>query len=149
MEDLIGRGVLPRECFLFVAGRGVARVDGMSRSGVHRTDGGVGTWRAGYVAPGLVGKRRGLERERVKDRIRAWIESRGRVEVERRVLEREKEGEKSVRTLVKRFTKSGVREEGKWGKPALVRREKARTEPTRAHVLELRRFWEALGRQST
>jgi hypothetical protein len=110
-EALVQKGVLPAECY------------------------------KGGMAPGLVETKRRVERERVKDLLRGWVE-----EWRRRVGDREVEGEKmDVRRMARRFAKSGEREsESRWGKLA---GEKRRELPTRAKVLGLRRFWEKVGRE--
>jgi len=176
--DLVGRGVLPGECFVLVpssAGNGSAyqsyrqstytsrpsprrsiaehqtRETSTRSTADHRA--------AGYVAPGIVGIKRGLERERIKDRIRDWVQGRGKQELERRRTEREKEAEKSVGTLVRRFAFKGSMEERdfcmdsrvadrreRWGKGAAKWGERKKKEPTRAHVHGLKHFWEGIGR---
>lgn len=115
----------------------------------------------GGLAPGLVGAKRSVERERVKDSLRGWLEGK-RERVERERQSGRGEEERSVRGLVRRFTAwrgaagdvppapertaagSGSAEvrvrQARWV-PASKR---PRDEPTRAHVLGLRRFWEGL-----
>ena len=102
----------------------------------------------GGLSPQLVGIKRGLERERVKDGLRAWLKGRVRAELERRMRAGEREQVRSVKGMVRRFAsvagRGACREEAVWGKGAGERR--ARDEPARARVLGLRRFWEGLGR---
>ena len=113
----------------------------------------VGGGGGGYVSPQLLGVKRGLERERVKDGLRGWLVGRRRVEMERR--EREVEGERSVKGLVRRFTgkadmaRRGDGVEGRWGRGAIAGEKRRRGEPTRAHVYGLRRFWEDMGKEGT
>lgn len=101
----------------------------------------------GRVAPGLVEVRRRVEREKVKDGLRAWVEGwRGRVGEKEREVEGTREGKVEVRWLVRRFGGKGGDESlgkrGTWGKQ-VERREM----PARARVLGLRRFWERVGRE--
>jgi hypothetical protein len=104
----------------------------------------------GGLAPGLVERKRRVERERVKDGLRGWLGGRWVGEWSRRKAEREREGEGErvgVGRLVRRFSRRGdVGEgngrEGRWGK----KRGGEREEPARAKVLGLRRFWEGVGR---
>lgn len=91
------------------------------------------------VAPGIVERKRRVERERVKDVLRGWVG-----EWRRRGWEsRKEEGESKpdVRRLVRRFARSGDRGP-EW-------REGRREEPARAKVLGLRRFWEKVGREGS
>ncbi|KAG4032573.1 hypothetical protein MFRU_006g00440 [Monilinia fructicola] len=118
VETLVEKNVLPKECYGH-----------------------------GKVAPGLVEMKRRVERERVKDGLRAWVEGwRGRVGEKEREVEGTKEGKIEVRWLVRRFGGKGgdenTVERGAWGKK-VERREM----PPRAKVLGLRRFWERVGRE--
>ncbi|ERF76526.1 hypothetical protein EPUS_09007 [Endocarpon pusillum Z07020] len=122
------------------------------------------------VAPGLVERRRRVIRESLKDGLRVWVERRA-VLVQRRKEEGEKEG-LGVKGLVRRFTRRMLEEKGeaeagvgglqrqkrkaqaRWGREAEIakRWEEERREmlgggcsqPTRAHVLGLKRFWEGV-----
>ncbi len=98
------------------------------------------------MAPSIISAKRKVERERLKDGLRAWIARRAEVVQKKLALEREKP---SVRSLVQRFGKrAGGGKDGKevrWGKGGGERRKKG--EPTRAHVSGLRRFWEGIGRE--
>lgn len=131
--------ILPEEYFCFVAGKEKGS-DG----------GGVGY----VVSPALVGTKKGLEKERIKDRLRSWLSGRRKEELEKRQRE---EVERSVKGLVRRFagrTKGmetvhermfrGTERESRWGREAVVGEKRKRGEPTRAHVLGLRRFWEGM-----
>lgn len=110
-------GVLPRECY-----------------------------KKGYggLAPSLVETKRRVERERVKDVLRGWVEEWRRKGCE----SREGEGLETrpdVRRIVRRFARGGEREGRElsmWG-----RRVECKEMPTRAKVLGLRRFWENVGRE--
>ncbi|KAH8587141.1 hypothetical protein B0O99DRAFT_642644 [Bisporella sp. PMI_857] len=114
-EVLVGWGVLPRECV----------VEGL--------------------APGLVGMKRKVERERVKDGLRGWVEEWRRRGWERWQREEEEEVHPDVRRLVRMFARWDERNaEVRWGRDA--RREKNEA-PPRAKVLGLRRFWEKIGRE--
>ncbi|ESZ91966.1 hypothetical protein SBOR_7656 [Sclerotinia borealis F-4128] len=119
VETLVEKNVLPKECY----GQG-----------------------KGKIAPGLVGVKRRVERERVKDGLRAWVEGwRGRVGEKEREVEGTREGKVEVRWLVRRFARrdgdANVVGKGSWGKK-VERREM----PARAMVLGLRKFWERVGR---
>lgn len=87
----------------------------------------------GRLAPTLISTKRRVEKEKIKDVLRSWIEEwRKRGE-----NQREREQEKlDVRILVRRFARSGTGSEE--GNGVRQRRE----EPARARVRELRRFWE-------
>lgn len=103
-ETLVRKGVLPEECF------------------------------RGRVAPALVGVKRRIERERVKDVLRGWVD-----EWRRRGGEREVEQKMDVRRLARRFAareRNGGEMNGK-----------RREEPPRAKVLGLRKFWEKVARE--
>jgi hypothetical protein len=102
-ETLVEKGVLPGEC------------------------------RAGWVAAEVVGARKRLERERVKDGLRRWV-SEWRA---RGLRERREEGRVGVRFLVRRFAREG---DGRAGTC------EGREIPPRAKVLGLRRFWEGVGK---
>ena len=96
-----------------------------------------------------MGIKRGLERERVKDGLRAWLKGRVRAELERRMRAGEREVGGSVKGLVRRFASVAGRGacggQAVWGTGAGERR--GRDEPARARVLGLRRFWEGVGRE--
>ncbi len=98
------------------------------------------------MAPSIISVKRKVERERLKDGLRSWIARRAEVVQKKGAQEREKP---SVRNLVQRFARraGGVKEgkDGRWEKAAGEKRK--RGEPTRAHVLGLRRFWEGIGRE--
>ncbi|KAK2627077.1 hypothetical protein QTJ16_003043 [Diplocarpon rosae] len=86
-EELVGRGVLPRECVV----RG--------------------------MAPGLVETKRRVERERVKDVLRGWVGEWRRRGAETCEGEREAEGQRiDVRRMARRFTRDGREgRETRWG----------------------------------
>ncbi|TGO85900.1 hypothetical protein BPOR_0353g00040 [Botrytis porri] len=122
IETLVEKNVLPKECY------------------------GYGN---GKVAPGLVGIKRKVERERVKDGLRAWVERwKGRVGEKEREIEGTREGKVEVRWLVRRFAGRDVdRGEGAAGKGTWGKKVERRELPARAKVLGLRRFWEKVGRE--
>jgi len=98
------------------------------------------------LAPSLIETKRRVEREKVKDILRGWVEEWRRKGCENRMKEGEGEGERrtDVRRLVKRFARgNGGEGERLWLDKGV---EKRREEPTRAKVLGLRRFWEKVGR---
>jgi hypothetical protein len=115
-EYLVDQGVLPREC-------------------LHTR-----------VAPSLISTKRRIEKERVKDALRHWIEE-WRRNGSRVIAAEAEERRPEVRVLVRRFAKEGQQGKGKevqrWGSHA---RERENEVPTRAKVLGLRRFWERIGR---
>lgn len=103
-------------------------------------------------------------RERLKDGLRRWVEGRAVAAQRERSDEQAAAGAVegvSVRALVKRLqarrervemdeqSLDGVALEKKraqraWGAAAEKERERARNQPTRAHVLGLKRFWEGV-----
>lgn len=87
------------------------------------------------VSPGLVEAKRRIERERVKDGLRAWLERKAA-----QVHERGEGERRSVRGLIRLFTarKNATENREKRG-PA----KRPSSEPTRAHVHHMRRFWES------
>jgi hypothetical protein len=94
----------------------------------------------------LISTKRRIEKEKVKDVLRGWVEEWRRKGS--RAVESVEEGRLEVRVLVRRFAREGQaergREERRWG----GQREKGEREmPTRAKVLGLRRFWEKVGRE--
>jgi hypothetical protein len=94
----------------------------------------------------LISTKRRIEKEKVKDVLRGWVEEWRRKGS--RAVERVEEGRPVVRVLVRRFAREGQvgmkREEQRWGGQ---RREREREMPTRAKVSDLRRFWEKVGRE--
>ncbi|ATZ58170.1 hypothetical protein BCIN_16g00290 [Botrytis cinerea B05.10] len=122
IETLVEKNVLPKECYGYGKGK---------------------------VAPGLVGLKRKVERERVKDGLRAWVDGwRGRVGEKEREIEGTREGKVEVRWLVRRFAGRDVdRGEGTAGRGPWGKKVERREIPARAKVLGLRRFWEKVGRE--
>ncbi|RDW75241.1 hypothetical protein BP6252_06383 [Coleophoma cylindrospora] len=101
---------------------------------------------ATYLAPSLIETKRRVERERVKDVLRHWVEEWRRKgdEMGANVGERP-----DVRRMARRFTKGsgnggGGPGDARWGS---LRRGETKEMPTRAKVLGLRRFWEKVGRE--
>jgi hypothetical protein len=122
-ETLVEKGVLPSECY--IKGKG------------------------GYLAPSLVETKRRVEKERVKDVLRHWVEEWRRKGWES-MEEMSGEQKPDVRLIARRFARSGSanggpdkERESRWGRFA---GENRREMPTRAKVLGLRRFWEKVGR---
>ena len=105
------------------------------------------------LAPALVETKRRVERERVKDTLRHWVEEwrrRGSEVVEARGVEELGGGKPDVRRMARRFGRDREmrdirenREGARWG----AQRRERREAPTRAKVLGLRRFWERVGRE--
>lgn len=119
-EELVEWGVLPRECFGGKKGGG------------------------GGLAPALVDAKRRVERERVKDTLRGWVEEWRRRGSEA-LANGDNEGQRpDVRRMARRFARDGrERDSPRWGQRMVEGREA----PTRAKVLGLRRFWERVGRE--
>ncbi|KAE8445063.1 hypothetical protein EG329_013777 [Mollisiaceae sp. DMI_Dod_QoI] len=120
-EELVELGVLPAECFRH----------------------GIG---GGGLAPGLVETKRKIEKERVKDLLRGWVEEWRRRGSEN-LKERGEEQKPDVRRMARRFAREGsgsLREVPIWG-----RRVDVKEAPTRAKVLGLRRFWEKVGKEGS
>ena len=139
-SSLVQRNVLPAEVYAY------------------SYDTSPGKGRKAGVAPSLVGAKRSIERERVKDSLRNWLEGRpATAERERRQRQVLREEKRGVRDLVRRFKAWAIDEERpvKQGmaststgrrlpsRPALSRKDPCEA-PTRANVLGLRRFWEGL-----
>jgi len=116
-EELVELGVLPRECY----SRG--------RDG-------------GWLAPSLVETKRRVERERVKDVLRHWVE-----EWRRKGSESVRDGEVEQKPDVRRIARRFARERDGKDLPKWGRRIDVKEAPTRAKVLGLRRFWEKVGRE--
>lgn len=121
----------------------------------------------GSVSPGLVATRRKVIRESLKDGLRAWVENRGVAAQKRRADELEAVERTNVKALVRRFAAKRQaieleaqfdpvamekkRAQERWGRQATIRRsnEQRRSDgvcaqPTRAHVLALKQFWEGV-----
>ncbi|KAI9718769.1 MAG: hypothetical protein M1812_003943 [Candelaria pacifica] len=129
-SSLISSNILPEEC---------CRQD--SRTGQI-------VW-GGGVAPGIIGMKRKIEKERLKDGLRAWIARRADA-VEKRLHSGQEREKPSVRNLVQRFARraGGKEREGRWGRGVLEKRKRS-SDPTRTHVLGLKRFWEGVGRSGS
>jgi hypothetical protein len=116
--------------------------------------------RPGTVSPVLVATRRQIIRERLKDGLRRWVEGRAVAAQRERSFSSAAEEGVSVRAVVKRLQARRDRERGEehvdsvvvekkraqraWGAEAEKERARARNQPTRAHVLGLKRFWEGV-----
>jgi hypothetical protein len=97
--------------------------------------------------------KRRIEREKLKDGLRAWLER--KAETVNQQARREESKPQNVTGLVRIFTDSkksrcgceeNVREytHAKWGRRGWeMQKETTRREPTRARVWALRRFWES------
>ncbi|KAL3421811.1 F-box domain-containing protein [Phlyctema vagabunda] len=96
-----------------------------------------------YLAPSLIETKRRIERERVKDVLRHWIEEWRKKGDE--ITAGETAVKPDVRRMVRRFARgNGSANDTRWGSS---RRGETREMPTRAKVLGLRRFWEKVGRE--
>ncbi|CZR59958.1 uncharacterized protein PAC_09853 [Phialocephala subalpina] len=122
-EELVELGVLPAECF-------------------KRGKGG------GMLAPGLVETKRKVEKERVKDLLRGWVEE-WRRRGDENLRRKGEEPKPDVRRMAKRFAREGSASVGRSGAPIWGRRVDTKEAPTRAKVLGLRRFWEKVGREGS
>ncbi|RFU30189.1 hypothetical protein B7463_g6145, partial [Scytalidium lignicola] len=130
-ESLVDKGVLPAEC--------------LYRKSKDGSGGG-----ARWVAPTVIETKRRVEKERVKDVLRHWVE-----EWRRKGSEMNDEhgsenySRPNVRRLARRFARESSRANGanvdvpRWG-----RKLEQKEVPTRAKVLGLKRFWEKVGRES-
>lgn len=96
------------------------------------------------LAPSLIPARRRIERERIKDTLRAFLSDwcRKGKSVGRQV----EESSPSVRRIARRFGGLAVANGTAGACGSSVPRER-RELPTRAKVLGLRRFWESVGRK--
>jgi hypothetical protein len=120
------------------------------------------------ISPTIFATRRKVIRENLKDGLRAWVEGRGIQAQKRKADELEAAERSTVKALARRFTAKMLEEQegsadflelekkraqAKWGREVEMarRREEKRTgtnggcaQPTRAHVLGLKRFWEGV-----
>ena len=123
------------------------------------------------ISPGLVATRRKVIRESLKDGLRAWVEGRA-VQAQKNKADEVDATEKiTVKGLVRRYTARRVaadsrddrldavtlekkKSQARWGREADLARKREREErrsasgacsqPTRANVLGLKRFWEGV-----
>ena len=124
------------------------------------------------VSPALVATRRRVIKESLKDGLRAWVEGRAVVAQERKADEVDATEKTTVKGLVRRYTARRVAADGQnerldsvalekrkkaqaqWGREAVLARKREQEErrgvsgacsqPTRANVLGLKRFWEGV-----
>ncbi|KIX05776.1 uncharacterized protein Z518_03748 [Rhinocladiella mackenziei CBS 650.93] len=121
------------------------------------------------VSPAIVATRRKVIREGLKDGLRAWVEGRAIQAQKRKADEMEAAEKTTVKSLVRRFAAKRLAQEMgedlnpvslekrraqvKWGREVeIARRDEERraaahgacAQPTRAHVLGLRKFWEGV-----
>ena len=125
------------------------------------------------ISPALVATRRKVIKESLKDGLRAWVEGRAVVAQKRKADEVDATEKINVKSLVRRYTArraaaerqsatldaAALRERKKkpqprWGREADMARKKEREErrrgngacsqPTRANVLGMKRFWEGV-----
>ena len=126
------------------------------------------------ISPVIFAKRRQVIRESLKDGLRAWVEGRGLQAQRRKADELEFAERKTVKNLAKRFTAFRMAAEDeqatshkniekgsghalrRFGREVEIarRRDERRdhagcSQPTRAHVLGLRRYWEGLIRAAS
>lgn len=95
------------------------------------------------VAPSLISTKRRIEKEKIKDTLRQWIEVWRRKGSRTAAAEAAKRSPE-VRVLVRRFAREGQqekrREDQRWGGQA-----RENEVPTRVKVLGLKTFWESVG----
>ncbi|KAI9759245.1 MAG: hypothetical protein M4579_002454 [Chaenotheca gracillima] len=156
-SDLVGCNILPGECCAH------DKATGQIVWG--------GTWGV-VVAPGLVGARRKIERERVKDRLRRWLATRQQQYQQQRGRRRlsplhqtpyrnsdsspfnspatSPRSSPHVKSLVRRFARSSrVGISSSTAVEAFGSDTSAATcRPTRSHVSRLRSFWERVGHEA-
>jgi hypothetical protein len=100
------------------------------------------------VAPSLISTKRQIEKEKIKDALRHWVEEWRRKGL-RAMAAAAVEPRPEVKVLVRRFARENQQEKSKetqrWGNQVRERR-RERELPTRAKVLSLTRFWEGVGR---
>jgi hypothetical protein len=126
------------------------------------------------VAPAIVATRRKVIRESLKDGLRAWVEGRGIQAQKRKADEMDGAERITVKSLVRRFAARKLaqdkpeqchihlsdpvavekrRAQARWGREVEVAKMDAErrtaahgtcAQPTRAHVLGLKRFWEGV-----
>ena len=121
------------------------------------------------ISPAIVATRRKVIREGLKDGLRAWVEGRAIQAQKRKADEIEATEKITVKSLVRRFAarklaqemgKTGDsvssekgRAQARWGREVeLAKRDEERraathgscAQPTRAHVLGLKKFWEGV-----
>ena len=116
------------------------------------------------ISPGLLATRQQVIRETLKDGLRAWVEGRGVAAQKQRADDLDAAEKVTVKALVRRFTArrqandladqfdamamEKKRCQDRWGRQAQVTRTKearqrdACSQPTRAHVLGLKKYWE-------
>jgi len=105
-------------------------------------------------------------KERLKDGLRAWVEGRAVAAQKKKADELDSTEEHSVKALVRRFAAKKLasdldqqfdpvalekrKAQERWGRQAQAAKHKEKNkngacaQPTRAHVLGLRRFWEGV-----
>lgn len=123
------------------------------------------------ISPGLVATRRRVIKESLKDGLRAWVEGRAIVAQKRKADEVDAAEKVTVKGLVRRYTARRVAADNqnarldavalekkkalaRWGREADLAKKREREErrrgsgacsqPTRANVLGLKRFWEGV-----
>ncbi|KAI9727073.1 MAG: hypothetical protein M1834_008541 [Cirrosporium novae-zelandiae] len=131
-SSLVNSNILPEECFKRDLSSGQV------------------IW-GGVISPSIISVKRQVEKEKLKDGLRAWLVGKAELVEKKAAAQNEivEEEKPSVRMLVRRFGRRAVgsdNKETRWGRAAKDRKAGA---PTRAHVLGLRRFWEAVARQSS
>jgi hypothetical protein len=119
-------------------------------------------WIQSHLSPRIADAKRDLEKERIRNRLRRWVEGIGLKELERREHECELHHEKlKVKELVRRFRfLSRIKHEDeeamgarrvasvvRWGRGAEKEVKRRLSAPPRAKVLGLRKFWEGKSSQ--
>ncbi|KAH8816020.1 hypothetical protein F5884DRAFT_667027 [Xylogone sp. PMI_703] len=132
-ESLVDKGVLPAECLYRTSKDGTGTCVG-----------------ARWVAPTLIETKRRIEKEKVKDMLRHWVEEWRRKGSE---MNDEQHGSEYSRPNVRRLARRFARESSRTGAASSVevprwgRKLQQKENPPRAKVLGLKRFWEKVGRE--
>lgn len=120
------------------------------------------------ISPALIETRRRVIKESLKDGLRGWIENRGLKAQQRRALELDETERSTVKMLVRRLTARKLagelerradlasmekkKAQARWGRALELQKikegrlEMSQIHPTRAHVSQLRCFWEGVVR---
>jgi len=125
---LVTQNILPKECCTHDALTGRLRYGG------------------GAVAPALVGVRRRVEMEKVRDSLRRWLAGR-KIMSQARAQAQSEEDALLVSQLSDGYVRRLVRRFAHWEGARAVNKRIDVCGPPRAGVLGLRRFWEGVARR--
>ena len=125
------------------------------------------------ISPTIFATRRKVIRAEIKDSLKAWVQGRGIQAQKRKADEMEATERSNVKSLAKRFTAKMLEEQSSSRDPVLLEKKRAQArwgrevessrrkderqsssnggcaQPTRAHVLGLKRFWEGVIRAAS